>query len=385
MLPREHLAYLENTLPYTSKELIALESSLLNWIYKCGAIKNYKKQPTSFLEIEDDLMNGTIYCKLVEFIFGAKLKGIFKDPRTESTKVSNLRKALEVLKKEKSMSQKYTWSEREISKGNRECMIGLLEDMHILFDGYPPRQCGKNYFENGPHIGKVYDQMTRKPFYYHKDEDTCKPEIEYESENSKTKGGVKDFIGEAKKTSSKDFKITKNGYRNTSIPVNNHDSESSSNLRLNTSQEAEKGLNTDRPYRKHENVPSIINNQMGNDICSPIAKVTEKVQYEVSPKRKEADNQNEVYRTFVSSTEYPMSAVRSNEGIRRQNSKDRTHEMNSKAESNFASPDSHTFLPQKRITEESMDYTERSRSEELEELEGSKQAAQENYANQKSL
>lgn len=33
ILPREHLAYLENTLPYTSQELIALEASLLNWIH----------------------------------------------------------------------------------------------------------------------------------------------------------------------------------------------------------------------------------------------------------------------------------------------------------------------------------------------------------------
>jgi len=33
-VPREHLAYLENTLPYTAKELINLEASLLNWMHK---------------------------------------------------------------------------------------------------------------------------------------------------------------------------------------------------------------------------------------------------------------------------------------------------------------------------------------------------------------
>jgi len=48
------------------------------------------------------------------------MPGVFKDPKTDSTKISNLRKALDILKKEKSMSQKYTWSEREIAKGNRE-------------------------------------------------------------------------------------------------------------------------------------------------------------------------------------------------------------------------------------------------------------------------
>lgn len=52
------------------------------------------------------------------------------------------------------MSQKYTWSEKQIARGSREHIIGLLEDMHILFDGYPPRKCGPDYFQNGPHIGK---------------------------------------------------------------------------------------------------------------------------------------------------------------------------------------------------------------------------------------
>lgn len=33
-VPREKLIYLQNTLPYTTKELINLEASLLNWMYK---------------------------------------------------------------------------------------------------------------------------------------------------------------------------------------------------------------------------------------------------------------------------------------------------------------------------------------------------------------
>lgn len=198
VLPREHLAYLENTLPYTPQELIALEASLLNWIYSWGALKNYKIPPTSLLEIEEELSNGTLYCKLVQFIFNIKLTGIFENPKSESTKISNLRKAFQILKTEKSMSQKYTWSEREIHKGNREHMIGLLEDMHILFDGYPPRQAGKNYFENGPHIGKAYDQMSRKPFFYHEEkEDTFELDLESQ-EDEETKSIVKDFLGKAR-------------------------------------------------------------------------------------------------------------------------------------------------------------------------------------------
>jgi hypothetical protein len=97
-VPRTNLTYLENSLPYTNKELVALEASLLNWIYSCGVVKNSNKPPVSLLEIEDDLKNGTIYCRLVQFIFNTKLNGVFADPKTEATKLSNLRKATDVLK-----------------------------------------------------------------------------------------------------------------------------------------------------------------------------------------------------------------------------------------------------------------------------------------------
>lgn len=346
ILPREHLAYLENTLPYTSAELIALEASLLNWIYGCGAFRNYKQPPTSLIEIEEDLRNGTIYCRLVQFIFNMKISGVFNDPKTESTKICNLRKAFEVLKKEKSMSQKYTWSEREIVKGDREQMFGLLEDMHILFDGFPPRQWGKNYFENGPHIGRVYDQMNRKPFFFQtkKKDDTFELDLESnESESKQAKTAIKDYIGNAK----------------------------TENLRLNTTQEIEKGLNTDRPQRKHEEIPSIINKQMSIDLWSPIEKVkSKKHQFKISPIRKQ-DNGDYM------SVEVPFSHKKHKikESVLSHN-----NQMSSKPVSDIASPEPHTFLPHKRITEDSMDYTERSRTEELEELEDRMKQARINYA-----
>lgn len=103
-------------------------------------LRGYRTPPSSILEIQEELKNGVIICKLVQFIFNVSIPGIFNDPRTESTKISNLRKATEILKREKSMSQKYTWSEKEIVKGSKEHILGLLEDMHLLFDGHPPRQ-----------------------------------------------------------------------------------------------------------------------------------------------------------------------------------------------------------------------------------------------------
>ncbi|CAI2358904.1 unnamed protein product [Moneuplotes crassus] len=374
ILPREHLAYLENTLPYLPKELVALEASLLNWIHSCGALKSYKVPPTSLLEIEEDLKNGTLYCRLVQFIFNIKLPGVFADPKSESTKISNLRKALEVLKKEKSMSQKYTWSEREISKGSREHMIGLLEDMHILFDGYPPRQTGRKYFENGPHLGKVYNQMNRKPFYYHEEKnDTFDLDLESHPDQGEQKEIIKDFLGEARKK-----KILEKKQMNKTNDLLAGTEGSERNLRMNTSREEEKGINTERPHRKHEQVPSILINQKGQNLGSPVMKIKERNHnFKVSPIRNEREDMS----TFIDN-EIALSDEKTYHAHK--NSHSHNNQMSSKHVSNLCSPESHTFLPNKRITEESMDYTEKSRSEELEELGDITKRAHQDYMDQKN-
>lgn len=380
VLPRTNLAYLENSLPYTNKELIALEASLLNWIHSCGAVKNVSKRPTSLLEIEDELKNGTIYCRLVQFIFNTKLNGVFAEPKTEATKISNLRKATDVLKREKSMSQKYTWTEREIARGNRECMIGLLEDMHILFDGYPPRQAGR-YFENGPHIGRVFDQISRKQFYYRQREDASELDQSVATKPNLKKDEVRDFIGEAKTKFISDLNTARNDSRDLTEIVSDRDYSDIKYAHNNIW--CTKSIFTERHNRKHENVPSIINNQTGKDVCSPIAKVRDK-QYliEVSPQRKEQIDPNiDLAKARDEYNSHLNSEMKSLDNVNF--AKYHNNQASSKPVSEIYSPESYTFLPHKRITEESMDYTEKSRSEELEELQDIKQEAHKNYTNHK--
>lgn len=153
---------------------------------------------------------------------------------------------------------------------------------------------------------------------------------------------------------------------------------------MNTTQEADKGLNTDRPHRKYEQVPSMINNQFSQDICSPISKVKERNHnFDCFPrmKAKENSNPNDVFKTYVS-TELPLSAAKSYET--KSALKSHNNQVSSQAVSGMNSPESHTFLP-KRITEDSMDYTEKSRTEELEELEGIKHEARKKYIDQKRI
>lgn len=56
---------------------------------------------------------------------------------------------------------------------------------------------------------------------------------------------------------------------------------------MNTTQELENGLGTERLNRKHEQIPSLINNQKGQDVCSPFAKFQDRhSRFELLPKTK---------------------------------------------------------------------------------------------------
>jgi len=46
----------------------------------------------------------------------------------------NVRRALEVLRKSREFGQKFTWKEKEIQRGDKMVILGLLEDMHLYAD-----------------------------------------------------------------------------------------------------------------------------------------------------------------------------------------------------------------------------------------------------------
>lgn len=58
----------------------------------------------SMSDCEHLIRNGTMLCELVSKILKVKILGVFELPKTESTCISNVRKALEVLWREKWMS-----------------------------------------------------------------------------------------------------------------------------------------------------------------------------------------------------------------------------------------------------------------------------------------
>jgi len=58
----------------------------------------------SLIQIQKELSNGLLLVELVQTIFNVKITGIFKDPKTETTALSNIRKPLEILRRQCKMS-----------------------------------------------------------------------------------------------------------------------------------------------------------------------------------------------------------------------------------------------------------------------------------------
>ncbi|CAG9330151.1 unnamed protein product [Blepharisma stoltei] len=147
------VAYQPCSLPYGALGVKKLETAIVNWLNSLS-IFNPENQPNSFFEILYDLKTGVLLCVLISKLCGWKIQNVIKNPKTEQTCLNNIRKALEVLRKMPKMSQKFTWSEKEILKGNCSVILGLLEDIYRCYDGLPTRKAGSEYHADGPYLGK---------------------------------------------------------------------------------------------------------------------------------------------------------------------------------------------------------------------------------------
>ena len=129
-------SHLLNTgLPYTLSELKALEASLLTWLSSLFLISPSAK-PTSIIDVEESIKNGSVLCELAGILYkGRKVFNACKTPRSSVSALTNVRKALEGFRKLPGMSQRFLWSERELYKGDRGAILGLLEDLHRYYDG----------------------------------------------------------------------------------------------------------------------------------------------------------------------------------------------------------------------------------------------------------
>jgi len=146
--------------PYNEKEMEQLEQSLINWLDAIGLLPGLHYKPKTIREIMNQLKSGVLLCDLTTVVTNEKIGSIHRRPTTELHCLTNIRKALEVLRNKKPMGQKYLWKEKEIAKGNKYVLVGLLEDLHRLYNGEPARK-NPNYFGEGPYIPTSNAQSTK--------------------------------------------------------------------------------------------------------------------------------------------------------------------------------------------------------------------------------
>ena len=144
--------------PYDDNERDLLEKSLIIWINSLGLFSDASTKPASFRELIILMKNGVLLSDLTAVIANQRLTTIHRRPTNELQCITNIRRALEFLREKKNMAQRYLWKEREIYKGNKFILLGLLEDLHRFFDGLPPRS-NPNYFLEGPYIPNAEEIM----------------------------------------------------------------------------------------------------------------------------------------------------------------------------------------------------------------------------------
>ena len=155
------LEYQPSLLPYGAIGIRKLERTIVSWIEGLNILH---PSPLYFAELIPELKKGVLLCVVTSKVTNIKIYNIFPDPKTEQATINNIRKSLEILRKLPLMSQKFTWSEKEIIKGNYSVLLGLLEDILRWVDGLPVRKNGLEYHKDGPYLRTEHNLQKNETF-----------------------------------------------------------------------------------------------------------------------------------------------------------------------------------------------------------------------------
>eukprot|EP00761_Pharyngomonas_kirbyi_P000120 gb/GECH01000120.1/.p1 GENE.gb/GECH01000120.1/~~gb/GECH01000120.1/.p1 ORF type:complete len:784 (+),score=208.52 gb/GECH01000120.1/:1-2352(+) len=121
---------------YKADEMLKLERSVINWLEKTGLIP----ENSSIDIVMAGMQSGTLLCELVPLISGSRIIGIHRNAKTPALASSNIRRGMEALGACKKMSRRFLGLQRqkELLNGNKNVVLGLLEDIRRCYDGEPP-------------------------------------------------------------------------------------------------------------------------------------------------------------------------------------------------------------------------------------------------------
>ena len=104
------------------------EGNIINWLNELGLLQNLH---ISWDQLVFEIIKGELLFKIYEKYSQINIKPVHKVPNNESNCIANLRKFLHLFRNNKNFSQKFLWMEMEVLKGNKEVILGLLDDIRF--------------------------------------------------------------------------------------------------------------------------------------------------------------------------------------------------------------------------------------------------------------
>ena len=135
---------------YDAVGMKGLEDSLIAWI---DSMKLLPARVTTILELVPNFRNGVLLCNILNKVLPEKKVEVIQNPQTDHAALLNIRRSLTHLKSEPQMSQKYTWKEKELHRGDLATIFGLLEDLHKFSDGIPQKSHQSHLSPRRPYMG----------------------------------------------------------------------------------------------------------------------------------------------------------------------------------------------------------------------------------------
>ena len=103
-------------LPYSDPSVKRLESSITQWLHEMKLLDAEQLQCT-FSALCPEMSKGILLCDLVAAMEGVPVIGVFRPPKSDGTKVANVRRACERLARHRLMSKRFLFNHDDVAAG----------------------------------------------------------------------------------------------------------------------------------------------------------------------------------------------------------------------------------------------------------------------------
>jgi len=141
-------------LPYSDPSVKRLESSITQWLHEMKLLDAEQLQCT-FSALCPEMSKGILLCDLVAAMEGVPVIGVFRPPKSDGTKVANVRRACERLARHRLMSKRFLFNHDDVAAGVPGVILGLLEDVRVFYDGHPPRTSEQYWDPETPYMPEI--------------------------------------------------------------------------------------------------------------------------------------------------------------------------------------------------------------------------------------